>query len=150
MVRQHDQLLSLVGPYILGHHPVLFQDADFTTLSVDCDRLARRCAVSSSGFHRTRSAHEGLTIAVAISSVSKWIIGSAQQRAFSLEIVHRPFSSCLVHPDFGHFVAPPRRKSDVVLKADNLVNASGQGVGLDVKYATSKSRLDSGSCLFRR
>jgi hypothetical protein len=42
VVRQQDQLLSLVGPYILGHHPALLQDADFTTVSVDCDRLARQ------------------------------------------------------------------------------------------------------------
>ena len=49
MVGQHDQLPSLVTADMLGHHQAVVQDADFMTVSADCDWLARalrRCRVT--------------------------------------------------------------------------------------------------------
>ena len=40
VIRQHDQLPSLVAADMLGHHLTLVQDADFMAVGANRDRLA--------------------------------------------------------------------------------------------------------------
>ena len=42
VIRQHDQLPSLVAADMLGHHLALVQDADFMTVGANRDRLAHQ------------------------------------------------------------------------------------------------------------
>ena len=59
----------------------------------------------------------------------------AQQRPLLLEAVNRSFSSCFMYPHIGDLVAPHWSKCQVVLKADELIGASGEGIMLDVAHA---------------
>ena len=59
----------------------------------------------------------------------------AEQRSLFLETVYRAFSSRLMNPDVGNFVAPPGRERDIVLIADEFVTTAGQGISLHIAYA---------------
>ncbi len=136
VLRQYDQLPSLIATDMLGHHLAFVQHAEFVTAGANRHGPARqprrrRVAVAVKLDPRMGTDNRQHELVGVEGGRRQW----TQHRSLPLETVHRAFSGRLVHPDVGHLVAPEASQSPVVLKADQLLGASGQGVVLNVAHA---------------
>ena len=131
---------------MLSCQMALVQDANFVTVGANADRPAcqgwwYRVTIAVELDPRVRSDNRRHDL-IGIEGDRRQC---AQQRPLLLEAIHRSFSGCFVYPHIGDLVTPHRCKCQVVLKADQLIGASGQGIVLDVRTLASTIPFDSGS-----
>ena len=135
MVRQHDQLSSLVATDMLSRQTPLVQNPNFVTIGANADGPAcqgwwYRVTIAVELDPGMRSNHRRHDLISVVGNPRQCV----QHRPLLLKAVYRPFSGCFVYPHIGDLVAPHRCKCQVVLKADELIGASGQGIVLQVAH----------------